>query len=41
MQGDPLQVSPNDFKFGIKQEVLENNEAGRDEFRIILKKSKY
>ena len=30
MQGDPLQVSPNDFKFGIKQEVLENNEAGRD-----------
>ena len=25
--GDPLQVGPNDFKFGIKQEVFENNDA--------------
>ena len=25
--GDPLTVGPNDFKFGIKQEVFENNDA--------------
>ena len=24
---DPLQIGPNDFKFGIKQEVLDNTET--------------